>query len=166
MEEGCCQNSKVGRRIEVIMEFKLKKFNELTVDELYKILRVRNEVFVVEQNCIYQDCDNKDYEAYHLFCENNHEVIAYLRILNRGVSYGEVSIGRVLVKENYRHTGLSKEIMLKALKFIEENLKETEVRISAQVYIKRFYEGVGFKVVSEEYLEDDIPHVQMIYKTI
>ncbi|MEG2017681.1 MAG: GNAT family N-acetyltransferase [Clostridium sp.] len=148
------------------MEFKLKRFNELTVDELYKLLRVRNEVFVVEQDCVYQDCDNKDYEAYHLFCEDEGEIIGCLRILNRGISYEEMSIGRVLVKEKYRHTGISREMMLQALKFIEEELKETEVRISAQVYIKKFYENVGFKVVSEEYLEDNIPHVQMLYKKI
>lgn len=147
------------------MEFKLKRFNELTVEELYKLLRVRNEVFVVEQNCVYQDCDNKDYGAYHLFCEDGNEVVGCLRILNRGVSYDEVSIGRVLVKESYRHTGLSREMMLKALRFIEEELKETEVRISAQVYIKKFYENVGFKAISEEYLEDNIPHVQMLYKS-
>lgn len=146
------------------MEFKLKRFNELTVEELYKLLRVRNEVFVVEQDCVYQDCDNKDYEAYHLFCEDECEIIGCLRILNRGVSYEEMSIGRVLVKEKYRHTGISREMMLKALKFIEEELMETEVRISAQVYIKKFYENAGFKVVSEEYLEDNIPHVQMLYK--
>lgn len=146
------------------MEFKLKRFNELTAEELYKILKSRNEVFVVEQNCIYQDCDNKDYEAYHLFCEEDGEVIAYLRILNKRVSYDEVSIGRVLVKEGYRGTGLSRDMMIKALNFIEEDLKEVEVRISAQVYIKKFYENVGFKIVSEEYLEDDIPHVQMLYK--
>lgn len=146
------------------MEFKLKRFNELTTDELYKLLRVRNEVFVVEQNCVYQDCDNKDYGAYHLFCEKDDEIIGCLRILNRGVSYEEVSIGRVLVKENYRGTGVSRDMMLKALRFIEEELKETEVRISAQVYIKKFYENVGFKIVSDEYLEDEIPHVQMLYK--
>lgn len=146
------------------MEFKLKRFNELTTDELYKLLRVRNEVFVVEQNCVYQDCDNKDYGAYHLFCEMDDEIIGCLRILNRGVSYEEVSIGRVLVKENYRGTGVSRDMMLKALRFIEEELKETEVRISAQVYIKKFYENVGFKIVSDEYLEDEIPHVQMLYK--
>lgn len=146
------------------MEFKLKRFNEVTVEELYKILKSRNEVFVVEQNCIYQDCDNKDYEAYHLFCEKDGEVIAYLRILNKGISYDEVSIGRVLVKKGYRGTGLSRDMMIKALNFIEEELREVEVRISAQVYIKKFYENVGFKIVSEEYLEDDIPHVQMLYK--
>ncbi len=154
----------MGRRIEDGMEFKLKKFNELTVEELYKLLRVRNEVFVVEQNCVYQDCDNKDYDAYHLFCEHEDEIIGCLRILNRGVSYEEASIGRVLIKEKYRHTGISKAMMVEALRFIKNELKETEVRISAQVYIKKFYENVGFEVVSEEYLEDNIPHVQMLYK--
>ncbi len=147
------------------MEFKLKRFNELTVDELYKILRLRNEVFVVEQQCVYQDCDNKDYDAYHLFLEEDSKVIGYLRILNRGVSYEEVSIGRVLVKEKHRRKGISQRMMLEAIKFVENELNENEIRISAQVYAKAFYEGVGFKQVSDEYLEDDIPHIEMLYKT-
>lgn len=148
------------------MNIKLKNFNELKVDELYKILRLRNEVFVVEQNCVYQDCDNKDYEAYHLFLEKDDEVIGYLRILRRGVSYDEVSIGRVLIKESYRNKGISRNMMLEAIKFVEEELKENTIRISAQVYVKSFYEGVGFKAVSEEYLEDDIPHIEMLYKNL
>ncbi len=146
------------------MEIKIKKFNELTTEELYKILRVRNEVFVVEQTCIYQDCDNKDYNSYHLYVEEGNEVVGYLRIVNKGISYDEMSIGRVLVKENYRNKGLSRKIMLEAIKFIEEKLNFTEIRISGQVYIKGFYESLGFKQVSEEYLEDDIPHVEMVYK--
>lgn len=156
----------MGRRVEVNMNIKLKKFNELTVDELYKILRLRSEVFVVEQNCVYQDCDNKDYEAYHMFLEKDGEIIGYLRILRRGVSYDEVSIGRVLIKENYRNKGISRNMMLEAIKFVKEELKEDTIRISAQVYVKNFYEGVGFKTVSEEYLEDDIPHIEMIYKNL
>lgn len=146
------------------MEIKIKKFNELTTEELYKILRVRNEVFVVEQTCIYQDCDNKDYDSYHLYVEEGNEVVGYLRIVNKGISYDEISIGRVLVKETHRNKGLSRKIMLEAIKFIEEKLHSTEIRLSGQVYIKGFYESLGFKQVSEEYLEDDIPHVEMVYK--
>ena len=146
------------------MEFKIKKFNELTIEELYKILRVRNEVFVVEQDCIYQDCDNKDYNSYHLYLEEGNEVVGYLRIVNKGISYDEISIGRVLVKETHRNKGLSRRMMLEGIKFIEENLNSTEIRLSGQVYIKGFYESLGFKQVSEEYLEDDIPHIEMLYK--
>lgn len=146
------------------MEIKIKKFNELTTEELYKILRVRNEVFVVEQICIYQDCDNKDYNSYHLYVEEGNEVVGYLRIVNKGISYNEISIGRVLVKETHRNKGLSRKIMLEAIKFIEEKLNSNEIRLSGQVYIKGFYESLGFKQVSEEYLEDDIPHVEMLYK--
>ncbi|WP_346920710.1 GNAT family N-acetyltransferase [Clostridium sp. UBA7339] len=146
------------------MEIKIKKFNELTTEELYKILRVRNEVFVVEQTCIYQDGDNKDYNSYHLYVEEGNEVVGYLRIVNKGISYDEISIGRVLVKETHRNKGLSRKIMLEAIKFIEEKLNSTEIRLSGQVYIKGFYGSLGFKQVSEEYLEDDIPHVEMLYK--
>lgn len=146
------------------MKFVIKKFNELTVEELYKILRVRNEVFVVEQTCIYQDCDNKDYNSYHLYLEEDNEIVGYLRIVNKGISYDEISIGRVLVKESHRNRGISRKIMLEAIKFIEEELNSTEIRLSGQVYIKGFYESLGFKQVSEEYLEDDIPHVEMLYR--
>ena len=146
------------------MEFKVKKFNELTTEELYKVLRVRNEVFVVEQDCIYQDCDNKDYNSYHLYLEEGNEVVGYLRIVNKGISYDEISIGRVLVKGTHRNKGLSRRMMLEGIKFIEENLNSTEIRLSGQVYIKGFYESLGFKQVSEEYLEDNIPHVEMLYK--
>ena len=146
------------------MEFKLKKFGELTTDELYKILKLRSEIFVVEQDCVYQDCDNKDYVAYHLFQEEYGDIKGYLRILSRGISYEEASIGRVLVKQEYRRKGLSTKLIKEAIKFIMDELKEDKIRISAQVYAKSLYEGVGFKVVSEEYLEDGIPHVEMLYQ--
>lgn len=144
------------------MNWYIKKFEELTVKELYEILRVRSEVFVVEQNCIYQDCDNKDIGAYHLFAVENERVIAYLRILEKHVSYVEASIGRVLTSENYRGTGAGKIAMMKAINFIKNSLNENKIRISAQEYAVKFYNNVGFEVVSEAYLEDDIPHVEML----
>lgn len=144
------------------MEFKIKSFKELTVEELYKILRFRSGIFVVEQNCVYQECDNKDLKAYHLYFEEAGEIIAYLRVLNRGVSYDEISIGRVAVGYKHRRGQLGNMLMKEAIKFVEEELKEKEVRISGQVYIKEFYKKLGFKEVSEEYLEDDIPHVEML----
>lgn len=147
------------------MEWIIKKYKDLTIEELYNILKARNEVFVVEQNCPYQDCDGKDKQAYHLFFEDNGDVIAYSRILNKGISYDEVSIGRFLVLRKYRGKGLAKEMLVKAIEFIEESLNEKAIRISGQVYIKDFYKSFGFEEVSDIYLEDDIPHVEMLYKS-
>ena len=146
------------------MNWKIKRFEELTTTELYEILRVRAEVFVVEQTCIYQDLDLKDKKAYHLFCEDNDEIVAYLRILDKNVSYSEISIGRVLVTEMNRGKGLAREMMQKAISFVEEELSEMQIRISAQLYLKKFYEGLGFSVTSDIYLEDDIEHIEMVYR--
>ena len=147
------------------MNWKIKRFEELTTTELYEILRVRAEVFVVEQTCVYQDLDLKDKKAYHLFCENNGEMAAYLRILDKGVSYPEISIGRVLTRETNRRIGLAREMMQNAILFIKEELGERHIRISAQLYLKRFYESLGFSVTSDIYLEDDIEHIEMVYRT-
>ena len=144
------------------MNWKIKRFEEMTTTELYEILRVRSEVFVVEQTCIYQDLDLKDKKAYHLFCENNGEIAAYLRILDKGVSYPEISIGRVLTRETNRRIGLAREMMQKAISFVEEELSEMQIRISAQLYLKQFYESLGFLITSEVYLEDDIEHIEMV----
>ncbi|WP_053955046.1 GNAT family N-acetyltransferase [Inediibacterium massiliense] len=146
------------------MNWKIKKFKELNVEEIYKILALRNEVFIVEQECAYLDCDNKDLNSYHLFSEENGEVVAYLRILEKGVSYDEISIGRVAAKKNYRGKGISRGMMLKAIEFVENNLNEDTIKIQAQAYLLNFYSSLGFKAVSEEYLEDNIPHIDMLYK--
>jgi ElaA protein len=146
------------------LNWQLKKFDELKCEELYKIIKIRNEVFVVEQECVYQDCDGKDENSYHLYLEEDSEIISYLRILKKGVSYKEVSIGRVLVNKNYRGKGIAREIMLKAIDFIRQNLNETVIKIQAQAYLVNFYGSLGFKEISNEYLEDNIPHVDMLYK--
>lgn len=146
------------------MGWELKKFDELSIEEIYEILKLRNEVFIVEQKCAYQDCDGKDKQAYHLFLTNNGEIASYLRILNKGVSYNEVSIGRVLVNTKYRKRNLARETMVRAIKFIQEELYETEIRIEAQAYLIEFYKSLGFKEVSEVFLEDNIPHIEMLYK--
>ncbi|MFL0248751.1 GNAT family N-acetyltransferase [Candidatus Clostridium stratigraminis] len=148
------------------MNWELKKFKDLKVQEIYKILEIRNEVFIVEQQCPYQDCDGKDENAYHLYLQNYDKVIAYSRILNKGVSYDEISIGRVLVDKNYRGKGISREMMLKAINFIEFNLNEKEIRIQAQSYLVDFYKSLGFKETSDVYLEDNIPHIDMLYRKI
>jgi ElaA protein len=148
------------------MNWVIKKFNELSSDELYEILKLRSEVFVVEQECIYEDCDGKDKKSYHLFAEQNGEILVYLRILEKGVSYSEISIGRVLANKKYRGRGFAKQMMLRAIEFIENYLNEKEIRISAQVYLLNFYSNLGFVKVSEGYLEDDIPHIEMLYKNL
>ena len=144
------------------MKWEIKKFKELSVDELYRILELRNNVFVVEQECIYQDCDRKDLEAYHLFCIENDKIIATLRILEKGISYDEISIGRVVVDKLYRRKKLGRKAMEMAIDFIKNTYGNSPIRISAQLYIKEFYESLGFKEVSDIYLEDDIPHIEMI----
>ena len=146
------------------MNWKIKRFEEMTTTELYEILRVRSEVFVVEQTCIYQDLDLKDKKAYHLFFEDNGEIVAYLRILDKNVSYPEISIGRVLTTEMNRGKGLAREMMQRAIAFVKEELNETQIRISAQLYLKKFYESLGFSVTSDIYLEDDIEHIEMVYR--
>lgn len=145
------------------MKWYIKKFNELSIEELYEILRIRNEVFILEQECPYQDCDYKDTNAYHLFSMEEGKIVSYLRILEKGISYNEISIGRVLVNKNYRGKTFAKEGMLKAINFIENALKENSIRISAQKYLMNFYKTFGFVEVSETYLEDNIPHIEMLY---
>lgn len=146
------------------MKFKIKSFKELTKEELYRILEARIRVFVIEQNCPYQECDNKDQSSFHLFAQGENEIKAYLRIIPAGISYSEPSVGRVLVNKNYRRSGIGAEMMKKAIEFVKENFPEDKLRISAQEYILDFYRDLGFKVVSNRYLEDGIPHFEMIYK--
>ncbi len=141
----------------------LKDWSELSKDELYEMLALRIEVFVIEQNCPYQDVDGKDKKSRHLFAlDESGKCVACLRLVKPGVSYKEWSIGRVVTSSSLRKTGLGKELMKKAMLFFSE-LENPYVRISAQSYLQKFYEDFGFKKVSEEYLEDDIPHIEMWY---
>jgi ElaA protein len=139
-----------------------KKFEELTSKELYEILELRVEVFVVEQNCLYNECDRKDLKCDHLWCEMDGKIIAYCRIVPPGVSYDEPSIGRVVSHPQYRDLKLGYELMRHSLQIIENHFESKSVRISAQSYLKSFYQKFGFQQVSEEYLEDDLPHIQML----
>ena len=148
------------------MEWKIKTFNKLSNDELYEIIKIRSEVFVIEQQCIYEECDGKDKKAYHLFGEEDGEILVYLRILEKGVSFDEISIGRVLVNKKYRSKGLAKEMMLRAIEFIEDTLNGKVIRISAQEYLLKFYSSLGFVKVSQVYLEDGIPHMDMLYNNL
>ena len=144
------------------MSWILKKFDELTNIELYNILKERTLVFVVEQNCAYLEVDGKDSVSYHFFKEENGEIIAYSRIVPAGVSYQEISIGRVLVKKEHRGQGIAEELIKRGLYFIQNELKETTVKIQAQEYLSKFYSSFGFEATSETYLEDNIPHIDML----
>lgn len=147
------------------MKCVIKRFDDLTINELYAIMQLRFEVFVIEQACLYQDIDGKDQKSYHLMCTNaSGELLGYLRILDAGVSYDEVSIGRVVVSEEGRGLGLGRRIMEEAIAFIKTVKQGDSVRISAQAYLLDFYKSLGFDQVSEVYLEDDIPHIEMLLK--
>ena len=144
------------------MSFQIKAFQELTMQQLYKILQQRTQVFVVEQNCPYLEVDGKDEKSIHIFQEAAGEIIAYCRILPPGVSYEETSIGRVLVHEAYRGKGIAYEMMQMAITYIEETLHQSVIKIQAQSYLEKFYSSLGFTTISEEYLEDNIPHIDML----
>lgn len=141
-----------------------KNFDELTTKELYEILQLRAEVFVVEQDCPYNDVDGKDEKCGHLWAILDGKVIACTRLVPQGISYQEPSIGRVATHTDYRHLKLGYQLMRHSLEIIENVYNSTSVRISAQSYLKNFYEKCGFKQVSDEYLEDGIPHVEMLRK--
>ena len=146
------------------MQWVLKHFNELNSNEVYDILALRNEVFVVEQTCYYLDIDGNDKDAYHIFACENEEIVAYARILKKGVTYSDASIGRVVVRKEYRKQKIASEMMKRALYFIKEELGESVVTIGAQAHLVDFYGSFGFKPISEVYLEDDIPHIDMTCK--
>lgn len=145
------------------MELKVKHFNELTLSELYEIMRSRQEVFVVEQDCVYLDADGKDKNAYHVFIEDEGKVIAALRVLDRGVSYSDASIGRVITTR--RGEGLGEKIIRVGIEVAKEKYGADKIRISAQVQASGFYKKYGFKQVSEVYLEDGIDHYEMLLET-
>ena len=138
-----------------------KKFEALSVVELYQILRLRSEIFVVEQNCVYQDLDNKDQKALHLFGEYDGKIIAYSRLFKAGDYFDCSSIGRVGVDENYRDKKFGHELIKQGIAEIKNHFNEEKITISAQLYLKKFYESHGFIQTSEMYLEDDIPHIEM-----
>jgi|SRR5690606_7067327 len=139
-----------------------KNFDELTTLELYKIMQLRAEVFVVEQDCPYNDLDNKDLKSSHLWCESDRQILAYCRVVPPGISYEEPSVGRVVSHSEFRHLKLGHQLMRHSLEIIENHFETKSVRISAQSYLKNFYEQHGFQQVSEEYLEDGIPHLEML----
>ena len=143
----------------VIMELKIKKFNELTTDELYEIIKARIDIFVVEQNCPYSELDGKDRECYHVFYEEGGKILAYCRVAPRGVVYESVTIGRVITVA--RKTGLGKLLIKEAVNAAIEKFGAEKIEIGAQIQAQGFYEKCGFKVTDNKYVEDGIPHVMM-----
>ena len=139
-----------------------KSFNELTTEELYDLLQLRSEVFVVEQDCVYQDVDGKDQKALHILGYNADKLVAYTRIFKPGYYFEEASIGRVVVRANERKFKHGNAIMNASIDAIKNHYNKTIIRISAQTYLKQFYNNLDFQEVGEEYLEDGIPHINMI----
>ena len=143
------------------MKISIKTFNELSTSELYHILQLRSEVFVVEQDCVYQDIDGKDDKALHIIGKENEEVVAYTRCFDKGYYFEEASIGRVVVKEDQRKYGYGHQIMTASIQAIKERFSTDHIKLSAQQYLVKFYESHGFKTEGEGYLEDGIPHIAM-----
>ena len=147
------------------MQFVLKAYKGLSVDELYELLKLRCAIFVIEQNCNYQDMDDKDQKSHHLLGYEGKQLVAYARILPKGLSYKEASIGRVVVDKNFRRKNAGKELMIRAIEEAKKLFSIDEIVISAQCYLEKFYGDLGFKIEGESYLEDDIPHIKMRLKS-
>ena len=145
-----------------MIEIKVKSFEALTIQELYQVLQLRSEVFVVEQDCVYQDLDGKDDKALHVLGFKNEKVVAYTRIFKPGDYFELASIGRVVVAKNERLHKYGFDIMRASAEAIKQHFNEMNIKISAQVYLKKFYNTLGYKEVGEGYLEDNIPHIAMI----
>ncbi len=147
------------------MQTIVKKFDELTNKELYEILQMRSKIFVVEQNCPYLDADGVDLNSYHVMLRDGEELVAYLRVIDKGARLEEVSIGRVITLKTRRREGLGSIIMREGIRVAKEKFGAKKIKIGAQEYAVPFYEGVGFKVLPNgNYIEDNQPHVYMIYE--
>jgi len=146
------------------MDISIKTFSELSVPELYNILQLRSEIFVVEQDCVYQDIDYKDQKALHIIGKKNGHVVAYTRCFKPNDYFEEASIGRVVVKNTERKYGYGYEIMNASINAINAEFNTKTIKISAQVYLNKFYKNLGFKDIGEGYLEDGIPHIAMLRK--
>ena len=142
--------------------FDCRFFDQLSPHALYAIMQLRNEVFVVEQNCVYQDADNKDPFCHHLTLWDDKKLVAYARLLPKGLSYEQMSIGRIISSPAYRGTGAGRSLVTKAIEMSQELFGNGPIRIGAQLYLKKFYESFGFVQTSDLYLEDNIEHIEMI----
>jgi ElaA protein len=143
------------------IQWQIKYFENLSVHELYDIMKLRSEIFVVEQNCVYLDLDGKDKFALHLFGEFEGKIVAYSRLFKPGISFDNASIGRVVVDANFRDRKWGHDLMREAIAGIKSHFGESKITIGAQLYLKKYYESHGFAQSSEMYLEDDIPHIEM-----
>ena len=152
------------KETEKTLNWELKKFKDLNVDELYELMVLRNEVFVVEQNCVYQDLDFKDQESLHLFGKNEEgKLIAYTRLFDVNHYYeGYSAIGRVITHRDFRKYGYGIELMQKSIELCHEHFGESPIKIGAQKYLTKFYGLLGFKEIGEDYIEDGIPHCIMV----
>ena len=144
------------------MDITVKLFEDLTKKELYDLLQMRAEVFIVEQDCVYQDLDGKDQKALHVLGKKKGDLIAYTRIFKPGDYFPQASIGRVVVHKDHRKSSYGKEIMKASIEAVKENFSESTIHLSAQTYLKKFYNSLGFEKVGVEYLEDGIPHIGMV----
>lgn len=144
------------------MDILVKTFNQLTVNELHDLLQLRSEVFVVEQGCVYQDIDGKDRKALHIIGLKNEKIVAYTRCFKAGIYFEEASIGRVVVDEGYRKFKYGRDIMKASIAAIIKHYQTETIKLSAQVYLTKFYESHGFRQIGEGYLEDGIPHIAMV----
>ncbi|RYG06073.1 MAG: GNAT family N-acetyltransferase [Chitinophagaceae bacterium] len=142
--------------------FVLKEFESLTPTELYAILHLRTDVFVVEQNCAFQDLDYKDQKAYHLMGYIDNKLAAYTRLLPAGVTFDEPSIGRVVTASFIRNSGIGKKLMSESVDAVYRLFGRQPIKIGAQLYLQKFYESFGFQQSSDVYLEDDIEHIHML----
>ena len=143
------------------IQWKIRPFEELSAHELYDLLKLRSEIFVVEQNCVYLDLDGKDKVALHLLGAFEGKIVAYSRLFKPGISFDNASIGRVVVDANFRNRKWGHDLMREAIAGIQQHFGASQITIGAQLYLKKFYESHGFEKTSEMYLEDDIPHIEM-----
>ncbi|AZI27437.1 GNAT family N-acetyltransferase [Pedobacter sp. G11] len=141
----------------------IKSFTQLSPEELYQIMKLRIEVFIIEQECFYQDADDKDQHCHHLMLWNGENLVAYARLVPAGLSFTEVSIGRVITNADVRGTGTGKILMKSAIAECKTLFGDVPIRIGAQTYAKAFYSGLGFEDTKIEFMEDGIPHLEMLY---
>ena len=145
-----------------MLDISAKTFQQLSLNELYYILQLRSEVFVVEQDCVYQDVDGKDQKALHIIGKKGDKIVGYTRVFKPGDYFKESSIGRVVVSKNERHLNYGEQLMKASIEAIEANFNTKEIKLSAQKYLEKFYNNLGFITEGEPYLEDGIPHIAMV----
>jgi len=144
------------------LNFKWSRLESLTVLEFFEIIKARESVFVVEQQCPYQETDDMDLHSWHLTVSLNDEFVAYVRVVDPGVKYTQPSIGRVMTLEKFRHLKVGRALMGEAIRFTEQKFPVMDIKIGGQTYLQRFYESLGFVAVSDPYDEDGIPHLDMV----